>query len=268
VLQVRLGLRPLERMRTAMARVRAGHAAEVPLDVPSELRPFAAELNTLLRQNAEGLQRARGHVANLAHGLKTPLARLALALERHGVDRDGELQAMVDDIDHRMRHHLRRARAAALAEGPARTSTEVVARIEDLALVLHRIHAGRAVAFHVAEPDRASVACEREDVDEMLGNLLDNAFKWAASRVTARVRKAGREVVVTIEDDGPGLPADVLPEAILPGRRLDETVPGDGFGLSITRELAELYGGALTLARSPVGGLLATVTLPGTPDSS
>lgn len=261
LLQVRFGLTPLRRLREALGEVRAGRAARVPDDQPAELKPLASELNALIEQNAAGLASARLHVANLAHGLKTPLATLSVALDDPGRDPDGALRAEVDRVERRIRHHLARARAAALG-GPQRMRTELKPRIDDLAVALKAIHAGKTLSIAVDVADDLHVACDPQDVDEMAGNLLDNACKWARGAIVVHARRSDAQVALTISDDGPGLPEDALPEAMLPGRRLDETTPGHGFGLSIARELAELYGGGLTLERGPAGGLAARLTLP------
>ncbi|GGD90192.1 histidine kinase [Aureimonas endophytica] len=259
--QVRYGLRPLEALRQDLAAVRDGRAEAIPVDQPSEIRPLAAELNALLRENEAGLERARRHVANLAHGLKTPLADLALSLAAAERDPDGTARHLVEDMDRRVRHHLARARAAALG-GSARAAVPLRERAADLLSVLSRIHRERDHAVSIEIAPELRVACETQDLDEMLGNLLDNAFKWARSRVCVAAEPAGSELIVRVEDDGAGLAADEVPEALVPGRRLDEMQPGHGFGLSITRELAELYGGSLAITRSGLGGLSATLRLP------
>ncbi len=262
VAQVRLGLAPLRRLSRDLAAVRAGERARVPGHQPKEVRPLVKELNALLEQNERNLERARGHVANLAHGLKTPLATLAMALRAPGRDADGTLAAQVEDMDRRVRHHLRRARTAAL-EGPARTRTALLPRLADLREVLARLHAERRPAITLAVPEGLAVACEGQDLDEMLGNLLDNACRWCRGAVRASATRADGLVAIRIEDDGPGLRPEEAGAMLERGRRLDEAVPGDGFGLPITLELAELYGGTLTLGRSAMGGLCATLSLPG-----
>jgi len=164
-------------------------------------------------------------------------------------------------MDRRIRHHLGRAKAAA-QHGPARTRTEVLRHIVDFGEAFAKIHAGKDVTFDVDVPAGLMAACDAQDLDEMLGNLLDNAFKWSRGHVNVGASEAGPDAVIAIEDDGPGLSDGELAEAVLPGRRLDESVPGYGFGLPITRELAELYGGSLSLTRSSLGGLKAELRLP------
>jgi signal transduction histidine kinase len=262
VAQVRLGLAPLKRLSRDLAAVRAGQRARVPGHQPKEVRPLVKELNALLEQNERNLERARGHVANLAHGLKTPLATLAMALRAPGRDPDGALAARVEDMDRRVRHHLRRARTAAL-EGPARTRTALLPRLTDLREVLLRLHAERPLAIALAVPEDLAVACEGQDLDEMLGNLLDNACRWCRTSVSVSASRREGGVAIRIEDDGPGLSPEEAEAVRERGRRLDEGVPGDGFGLPITLELAELYGGSLTLGRGSLGGLSAGLVLPG-----
>ena len=260
LIQVRLGLRPLERLRQAVADVRAGLRDNVPDAQPGEVQPLAAELNALLVQNATNLERARKHVSNLAHGLKTPLATLAIALQKQTPGSE-DLHGLVVLMDRRIRHHLGRARSAALG-GPVRTRTAIAPRVADLALVLGKVNADKAIDFANHIPAGLAVACEQQDVDEMLGNVLENAFSWCRSKVAVGSREETRSVVLVVEDDGPGLSPEQMSQAMQAGQRLDESSPGFGFGLSITRELAELYAGSLTLDRSPLGGLRVTIRLP------
>ncbi|WP_225118627.1 sensor histidine kinase [Bradyrhizobium sp. BRP22] len=260
LIQVRLGLRPLERLRQAVADVRAGLRDNVPDAQPSEVRPLAAELNALLIQNATNLERARKHVSNLAHGLKTPLATLAIALQKQPPGSE-DLHGLVVLMDRRIRHHLGRARSAALG-GPVRTRTAIAPRVADLGLVLGKVNADKAIDFVNHIPAGLVVTCEQQDVDEMLGNVLENAFFWCRSKVVVGSREETRSVVLVVEDDGPGLSPEQMSQAMQTGQRLDESSPGFGFGLSITRELAELYAGFLTLDQSPLGGLRVAIHLP------
>jgi signal transduction histidine kinase len=262
VLQVRLGLRPLERLRQAVADVRTGRSEKVPAEQPLEILPLVSELNGLLEQNAANLERARRHVANLAHGLKTPLATLAIALSERGRDAAGELHPLIVLMERRIRHHLGRARAAALS-GPTRAQTLIAPRIDDVGNALGKIYADKRVALAQNVPRDLAVACEQQDFDEMAGNLLENAFRWARNKVEVHAQQDdGRSVAIVIEDDGPGLRPDQIPQVLRPGERIDESAPGFGFGLPITRELAELYGGELKLDASVLGGLQVTLRLP------
>ncbi|MEG3169293.1 HAMP domain-containing sensor histidine kinase [Sphingomonas sp. LB3N6] len=258
LLQLRFGLRPLRDLRTSLAAVRAGTERHVPDDQPGELQPLVTELNALIDQNAAGLAHARQHVANLAHGLKTPLAALSLKLAEANADDD--VRDMVDQIDRRVRHHLGRARAD--ATGGARTRTPIAPAVDDLVAVLRRIHADRPIALDIAIPVDLAVAIDPQDLDEMTGNLLDNAWRHARAAVAIGATSIDNHVTLEIADDGEGLDDVAMAQAMLPGRRLDESSDGHGFGLSITRELAELNGGTLTLGRSASGGLVARLDLP------
>jgi signal transduction histidine kinase len=258
--QVRLGLKPLTELRAQVAEVCDGRRARLPSEQPGEIAPLVAEMNRLLERNAANLDKARRHVANLAHGLKTPLATLALAVERMDGPGKEDLRLLLGDIDGRVRHHLGRARAAALA-GPERARTPLAARFADLGDALRRIHADRGITLAFQGETDLTLACEGNDLDEIFGNLLDNAFKFARTRVTCRARRDGRFAYVAVADDGPGLTAADIAMVMQPGRRLDERVPGFGFGLAIARELVELYGGELTLEPG-TAGLVAAVTLP------
>jgi signal transduction histidine kinase len=259
LIQLRIGLRPLGRLREALAAVRRGSDARVPADQPTELAPLADEINALLDANEAALANARGHVANLAHGLKTPLATLALALRER--DPDGSLGAQLDRIDQAVRHHLGRARTGTPG-GAARVATPLRPAIEGIAEALGRIHTARPVTADLAIDPGLSVALDPQDLDELAGNLLDNAWRWAARRITVSAERDAQRVRLLITDDGPGIPDAERAAAMQPGRRLDESGDGHGFGLSIARELAELYGGALTLDAAEGGGLRVTVTLP------
>jgi signal transduction histidine kinase len=260
MIQVRLGLRPLERLRREVAEVRSGVRDRIPDVQPSEIQPLATELNALLGQNAQNLERARRHVSNLAHGLKTPLATLAIAVKKQAPGSKG-LHDLVVLMDRRIRHHLGRARSAAIS-GSARTRTVIAPRVADLALVLGKVNAEKSIEFVSDVAAEFALACEQQDVDEMLGNLMENAFAWCRSKVVVRSSREGREAVIVVEDDGRGLSPEQVSQAMQAGQRLDESSPGFGFGLSITRELAELYTGSLTLDQSQLGGLRATLRLP------
>ena len=263
VLQVRVGLRPLFRMRSDVARVREGGADRLPEGgYPRELEPLAGELNGLLEHSREVIERQRTHVGNLAHALKTPISVMLSEAERQ----PGPLAELVTRQAHAMQgqvdHHLRRARAAARAKvGGERTPVEPV--LDELARTLDRIYARRGVDIGWEADAGAVFLGERQDLLEMIGNLLENACKYSGGEVQAHARLAPQDgLLITIDDDGPGLdPAQRL-EAIQRGRRLDETAPGSGLGLSIVDELARAYGGSLALERSLLGGLSAELRLP------
>lgn len=261
LLQVRLGLRPLARLQSELGDVIGGRAERIAGMQPTEIAPLVAELNVLLDRNAANLERARRHVANLAHGLKTPLATLSMALEDDVRDPDNRLRPLVTIMDRLIRHHLTRARTAALG-GAERTRVVLAPRIADHVKVFEKLYAERGLRFAIDIDPRVAVACEAEDLDEIVGNLLDNAAKWARSEIRVSVESTTGWIALDIADDGPGLSASQSRDVMLPGRRVDETAPGYGFGLPISKELAELYGGSISLRASTLGGLCVSVQLP------
>lgn len=263
VLQLRLGLRPLAKVTDDLERVRTGRTSRIDGNQPRELMGLVSALNSLIAQNAEGIRRARSHVSNLGHALNTPLAALSLALGDSGTEADRERLTLVAEMQQRIRHHLARARAAVL-HGPGHTRTLVSPRVLDIRDVLLKVHAERRLTVTVNVPASLAAACEPQDLDEILGNILDNAFKWANSAIWISGRSEGNWTILEIADDGPGISEEKLKDVLEAGRKLDERVAGHGFGLSITRELAELYGGNLALGPSKSGGLMTMVSLPAT----
>lgn len=259
---VRAGLKPLNDLRLRLADVKNGTARRIDGRYPAEVQPLVSDLNALLAHQEQAVTRAIAKAGDLAHGLKTPLAVLANEAGRAAAAGHVELAAATLEQIERMRrqveYHLAHARAAASGATSA-TRCVVAESAAGLARTLLRLHADRGLAIDVAAAPSHVVRCQREDLDEMLGNLLDNACKWAASRVVIASTADG---VITVDDDGPGL-APSLREAVLQrGVRADQAAPGSGFGLAIVRELAELYGGAIALDASPLGGLRATLRLP------
>nr|WP_277923912.1 HAMP domain-containing sensor histidine kinase [Sphingomonas hankookensis] len=252
LVQLRLGLRPLRVLRDRVAAVRSGAAGDVPEDQPEELRPLAVELNALVREQGAALATARGAAANLAHALKTPVATLALDLA--GDPRGGQ----VARIDATIRHHLSRARGGVVDR---RAATALQPAVEALVGVVAALHRGRGVTVAAEVPD-ATVAIDAADLDELVGNLIDNAARHARSSVMVAAERVGGFIELRVTDDGPGIPAADRARATDPGVRLDERGDGHGFGLTIVRDLAALYGGRLTLNEADGGGLVAAVTLP------
>src|SRR5918995_3059378 len=261
LVQVRFGLEPLRRMGRALGAIRGGAGARREGDSPAEIEPLATELNALLDHNEALVERARTHVGNLAHGLKTPLSVLTNEARRS----EGPLAELVGRQVALMRrqvdHHLARARAIATGSILG-ARTEVLPVLRDLERTLGRIYADKALAIEVACPPELAFRGARQDLEEMLGNLMDNACKWAAGTVTVRAEAAGEHVQIVIDDDGPGLPAARRAEVLERGRRLDEQMPGTGLGLAIVADLAQLYGGRLVLDTAAPGGLRALLTLP------
>jgi signal transduction histidine kinase len=261
LIQVRFGLKPLRRIRQGLSAIRSGSRRRLEGSYPTEIQPLAVELNALLDHNEALIERARTHVGNLAHGLKTPLA--VLANEAHRTDSplgqlvDRQVLLMRRQVD----HHLARARAAATGSIIGARS-EVAPVLADLQRTLLRIYVQRAIAIDTACPPELTFRGARQDLEEMLGNLMDNACKWATAKVVVEAARADGRIAVTVADDGPGLPADRRAEVLQRGRRLDETVPGSGLGLAIVVDLAALYGGTLELDGAGLGGLLVRLNLP------
>jgi signal transduction histidine kinase len=261
LLQVRIGLKPLASLREKIAAIRSGKNVGMVGQEPAEIQPLVDEINSLLADNLAGLERARRNAANLAHGLKTPLASMSMSLQNPATRDLATLRAEVERMNRLIRHHLSRSRAATVG-GSARASTAVAPRLDDLVALMRGVYSERNLAIDADAPKELEAAIEQQDFDEITGNLLDNACKWAETRVAVEVRPSASNLLMSFEDDGPGIAADKLPDVLRPGHRLDEATPGYGFGLSITRELVELYGGTITLRRSSHGGLRVDVLLP------
>ncbi len=259
VLQVVLGLAPLRRARRALAEVRAGRRDSLAMPAPSEIAPLVAEVDALIAQNRETVARARTHVGNLAHALKTPVAVLRNALEASPPALE-TARAEAVTLERLVQHHLARARGAALAASAPEIAPLALA--EEVARALRRLFAPRGIAIAVEGDAGARLRCDAQDLTEMLGNLLENAGQWARGRVTVEVARSGDAVRIAVEDDGPGLPAGAEAAALVRGGRLDEAKPGSGLGLSIVADLAALHGGSLRLSRGAEGGLRAELLLP------
>jgi signal transduction histidine kinase len=263
---VKRGLSPFRDLRDRLAAVRDGRQQRVEGSYPSEVQPVVSELNALLEDRERRVSRAVAKAGDLAHGLKTPLAVLAQEAERAQAAGQQELAATVSQQVERMRrqidYHLAQARAAASGAAPVAARCPVAESAEALCRTLARLHAARGLSIESRVSADRFVRVQREDLDEMLGNLLDNACKWARSRVTVEASEDDGAVVITIDDDGPGLPSSMRDRVLQRGVRADEAAPGSGFGLAIVRDLAELYGGSISLETSPVGGLRARLRLP------
>lgn len=270
VLQVILGLRPLKKLRRRLAEVHEGEAERLTGRFPTEVEPLVDDLNQLLEHNEAVIQRARTHAGNLAHALKTPLAVLgneADAMKDGDTARTVKEQiALMNDL---VTRHLARARAAGSVGVPGIKADvgDVVAGLKRTLqrIFQHKPHKdgdGTGVSIALVSVRGRYVVGDRQDLEEMLGNLMENACKWAATRVRVTAEKDGRNIVISVDDDGPGVPAEKRDEVLGRGKRLDEATPGSGLGLSIVVELAELYHGSLELGDSDLGGLSVRLTLP------
>ncbi|MGB3867493.1 MAG: ATP-binding protein [Xanthobacteraceae bacterium] len=266
VFQVRFGLAPLKRISDAIADIRSGRAERLAGDFPEEIAPLARETNALIEANREIVERARTHVGNLAHAVKTPLSVIVNEAQARGPDPfAAKVLEQASVMRDQVAHHLDRARLAARPTVVA-TVTEVEPVIEALGRTMEKIH--RGIDIEIVVPARAKFRGERQDFEEMVGNLVDNACKWARAQVSIRaeVRPADPQhdavLHIVVDDDGKGLSAEQRVQASRRGKRLDESKPGSGLGLSIVVELAALYGGSLKLDAAPLGGLRAELTLP------
>jgi signal transduction histidine kinase len=265
LLQIQVGLAPLARLRERIAALREGRARRVEGRYPTEVQPLVDDLNALLAEREARVARARAKAGDLAHGLKTPLAVLAQEAERARARGASEHAATLADQVERMRrqvdYHLAQARAeGAGVDASARCPVRDCA--EGLARTLDRLHAERGVTIRIDVAPEHVVRCDREDLEEMLGNLLDNACKWARSKVSLTSRVDGNTLVLTVDDDGAGLDASLREAVLQRGVRADEAAPGSGLGLAIVRDLVALHGGSIALDASPAGGLRVELKLP------
>lgn len=263
--QVRFGLLPLRQVSRSLSDVREGRASRLDGEFPTEIRPLTEEMNGLIEHTAEVLARARAHVGNLAHALKTPLAVLTNEGDQPSADASRVVQQQTDLMRSQIDHYLSRARA--IEQAPIlRGKTDVLPVIQSLARTLEKIYAAKAVSIQVTAPDNLAFRGEQPDLEEMLGNLADNACKWTSGEVSIEARPlkgaGGLMCAVTVDDDGPGVAPDLREELFGRGRRTDESKPGSGLGLSIVRDIAALYGGSAALEDSPKGGLRAVLILP------
>jgi len=269
IFQVRFGLAPLKRISESIADIRSGRAERLEGEFPVEIAPLARETNALIDANREIVERARTHVGNLAHAIKTPLSVIINEASAHGSDPFArKMLEQTDVMRDQVAHHLERARIAARVTIVG-TVTEVAPAIEALQRTMEKIHRDRSIVIEVKADPKAKFRGERQDLEEMAGNLVDNACKWASSRVFIEVLVGqaepglGPTLRLIVDDDGRGLSAAERAQVSRRGQRLDESKPGSGLGLSIVVDLAALYGGNLSLGNAPIGGLRAELTLPG-----
>ena len=261
--QVAVGLSPLRALQDALGRVREGQDARLSGAFPAEVQPLIDDFNGVLDRNAEVVARARTQAGNLAHALKTPLAVLGNAASQAPHSDLSPLVAEQVQVAQRHIHwHLARARVAA-SQGLPGQRTPLAPLLAGLLRVMDKLHAGRRLDLSADElPADAAFAGEEQDLQEMLGNLLDNACRSARSAVRVSAQHEGRQLQITVDDDGPGIAPEQRAAVLQRGVRLDESTPGSGLGLAIVVELAQLYGGALTLETSELGGLSARLSLP------
>ena len=259
------GLASVDNVRHRLNLLRAGRERRMDGSYPAEVQPLVDDLNALLDHRDQAVQRAIARSGDLAHGLKTPLAILAQEAERARGAGQTEIavaiEQQVERMNRQVNYHLAQARAVASgASSGARANVKESA--EGVARAMRRLHAERGIAVDVRVPDGVEVRTQREDLDEMLGNLLDNACKWARAQAVIGATVDGSQVVIAVEDDGSGIAPGLRDAVLQRGVRADEAAPGSGLGLAIVRDLAELYGGSISLDASPRGGVRANLSLP------
>ena len=261
--QVTIGLKPLLGLRALVLDVRRGRSTRLEGAFPAEVEPLVGELNALIDAQHKALERARARAGDLAHGLKTPLA--VISSEIRGLDDRGEAEAArvieseVMGMSRFVERELARARVSA---HPVGRGLDLLATVDRLVRAMRRLPRGDEIDWRVQIPEDTQAALHREDADEIFGNLLDNARKWARKRVTVTARLAGDRLIVVVADDGPGVPAERREAVLLRGHRLDESVQGSGLGLSIVDDLVASYGGRLAIGESDNGGLKVELVLP------
>jgi signal transduction histidine kinase len=255
-IQVEVGLNPLARLRRQVADVRAGRAEKLSGNFPSEVAPLVGELNDVLEMRERSLERARRRAGDLAHGLKTPLTVLS-AISRELRKHDLKAEAAdIDDQAETMRRHVERALVRSrLATGRGHHAAMVGPIAERIVTAMRRMPRGESIQWDLVIPTDAALPVEAGDLTELLGNLLDNARKWAKSRVNIYFRDGA----IVIEDDGPGVPESELGVIAERGRRLDESIQGSGLGLSIVEDIADIYALSALYEKSELGGLRVTV---------
>ncbi len=261
VLQVRFGLRPLRSLRREISMIRSGEKQRVPTAVPTEVKPVVSELNALLDHNSHMLDKARAQAANLAHALKNPLTVMSIEAGQIEGERGKILKDHTSIIKRHIERHLSRAQAAGIQRS-GNLKTPLAPILEDLQFSMQLLYKKRSLDCSVSGFKDLSFRGDPHDAEEMLGNLYDNACKWAKSSVRITGALQDEMLVITIEDDGPGIPKEHIKDIMQRGLRLDETVAGSGLGLDIVSDIAELYKGNLSLSRSDMNGLKAKLKLP------
>lgn len=260
------GLETFRPLRERLMAVRRREASLVEGAYPVEVQPLVDDLNALLEERETAVERAQRTAADLAHELKTPLALLVQEAERLAAAGNEELAesigAQVERMTRQVNYHLARARAAASgARGAAPCG--LAACVDGLVRTMAKLYSGRGLSLVSTVAGDVQVRVQREDLEEMLGNLMDNACKWGRGQVRVSAARVGAMVEIVVEDDGPGIAAEMRASVLERGVRADQSRPGSGLGLAIVRDLAELYGGAVALGDVSMGGLRVVLRVPG-----
>lgn len=265
ITQVRYALKPIRAVKASLADVRHGRIAQLDTDLPDDIAPLAEEINGLIDNNKKLILRARTHVGNLAHALKTPLS--VLMNEAKNV-KDKELASTISTQANTMQthinHHLKRARIAGGGAGPG---VHIIKSIDPLSKAMRRLYEDKDLKIDIAVDQNLVFAGEKEDLDEIFGNIMDNAAKWCRSHITVSSKTFANAPIrpmceVVVEDDGNGVNVESYDRLFERGHRLDEVTPGTGLGLHIVQEIIELSGGSVRLGKAKLGGLKVTLTLP------
>ncbi len=266
LLLIQRAVAPLWRLRASLSSLREGRSQRIEGDHPTEVQPLVNDLNALLEDRERAIARALATAGDLAHGLKTPLAVLAQEAEQAGAEGHHDLATMlrqqVERMQRQVDYHLARARATESARAAPGLRCSVLPSVEGLLRTMRRLHAERELTIETDVSPAHEIRGRREDLDEMLGNLLDNACKWARSRVAISAAIDHGQLSISVDDDGPGLDPSMRAQVLQRGVRADQQVRGSGLGLAIVSDLAELYGGSVTLETSPLGGTRARLQLP------
>jgi signal transduction histidine kinase len=262
---IRRGLSPVALLRERLAGVRDGRTLRLEGEYPDEVAPLVNDLNRLIEDRERRVARAVARAGDLAHGLKTPLAVLAQEIARADAagqhDLATSIRQQVSRMERQIASHLAQARATAGAASMS-VKTNVADAVAGLVRTMQRLYADRTLTFQMNAAGDLVVRVPMEDVEEMVGNLLDNACKWTKSRVAVTARREANGVVIGVDDDGPGLKQEMRARVLQRGVRADEAAPGSGLGLAIVRDLAEAYGGSIVLEESSIGGVSAQLKLP------
>lgn len=263
---VTVGLSPLQRLEQSVAQVRTGRARRLEGEYPSEVMPLVAETNALLAAQEDQMVSARQRAADLAHGLKTPLA--VMSAKSRLVRRAGQ-ETVASDIDRQidaMSRHVERELARSRARGAVRAALppiDVAALLRELVSAVQALPRESTIDWSIDVPEEMEIAADADDVMNIAGNLIENAMKWTQGQIAVSAGKSEAGLRIEVADDGPGIPQDQIERVLQRGVRADTTVPGSGLGLAIVSDIVETYEGRLTLTRSKLGGLKATVVLPG-----
>nr|VVV03931.1 Virulence sensor histidine kinase PhoQ [Aliivibrio wodanis] len=261
-IQVSWSLRPLAKMQSELVMLRKGEQQALGQHYPQEIAPLVSDLNALLFHYQELLERARHHAGNLSHSLKTPLSVLKNELEYLNVEDKNRLSAPIAQLQAHIDYHLSRARMAG-SMNILSVATSPSERVDAISMAFDKVYAEREVILINELDSEDHIAVDKTDLDEMLGNLLENGYKWAHSMIRVHSKDVEEhQIRIMIEDDGEGIPESEFEQVIKRGIRLDETTPGTGLGLNIVSEMAHSYRGSLELSKSAMGGLKATLTFP------